>query len=113
MNRAALLLFTPGAALLLSGCLIASAVDTAVDVATLPVKVAARGVDLATTSQAEADRNRGREIRQREERLGRLEREHARYAARCQSGSRDACAKADELAGEMQALLPTVPFDQD
>jgi hypothetical protein len=111
MCRAALLL-APGAALLLSGCLVASAVDTAVDVATLPVKVASRGVDLATTSQAEADRNRGREIRRREERLGRLEREQARYASRCQSGNQAACSKAAELASEIQTLLPTVPVEQ-
>ncbi len=33
-------------------------------------KVASKSVDLATTSQSEADQKRGRQIRQREERLG-------------------------------------------
>lgn len=51
----------------LGGCV----AQTAIDVATLPVRVAAAGVDAVTTSQAEADRKRGREIREREECLGR------------------------------------------
>ena len=50
----------------LSGCIVGTVAETAVDVATLPVKVVAKGVDLATTSQSEADQKRGREIRQRE-----------------------------------------------
>ena len=57
------LLFAPLAALLLSGCL----ARTALDVVTLPVKVASKGIDLATTSQSEADQKRGKEIRQRED----------------------------------------------
>ena len=52
----------------LSGCVVGSIASTAVDVATLPVKVASAGVDAATTSQAEADRNRGRALRKAEER---------------------------------------------
>lgn len=50
---------------LLSGCMVASAAKTVV---TAPVKVAAKTVDLMTTSQEEADRNRGREMRKAEER---------------------------------------------
>jgi hypothetical protein len=52
------------AALLCTGC----AVRTAVKVVTLPVKVTAKAIDLATTSQAEADQKRGREARKAEER---------------------------------------------
>jgi len=59
-------------ALSLSGCL----VRTAANVATLPVRAAGAGVDAVTTSQEEADRNRGREIRKQEER----ERKEARKA---------------------------------
>jgi hypothetical protein len=67
----------------LSGCVVASVADAAVDVVTLPVDVAAKGVDLATTSQSEADEKRGREIRKAEERAGR----QARQAAnRCRKG---------------------------
>jgi hypothetical protein len=49
-------------ALLLSGCL-----STVATVVTAPVKIAAKSVDWATTSQSEADRNRGRKIRKAEE----------------------------------------------
>ncbi|MGZ8361609.1 MAG: hypothetical protein ACXWUX_13905 [Allosphingosinicella sp.] len=60
----------PLAALLLPGCL----ARTAVDIVTLPVRAVGAGVDAVTTSQAEADQRRGREIREEEERLGRLAR---------------------------------------
>ena len=63
------LLLTP-IAFLLSGCI----ARTAGDIVTLPVKMVSAGVDAATTSQSEADQRRGRQIREEEERLGRLER---------------------------------------
>ena len=50
-------------ALSLGGCVVGTVASAAVDVATLPVKVAAAGVDAFTTSQSEADRKRGRELR--------------------------------------------------
>ena len=53
----------------LSGC-ITSIAKTAVDVVTLPVKVVSKSVDLATTSQSEADEKRGRELRKAEEAVG-------------------------------------------
>lgn len=49
--------------LLLSGC-----VSTVASVVTAPFKVAGKAVDWTTTSQSEADRNRGRAIRKAEER---------------------------------------------
>jgi hypothetical protein len=64
-------------ALPLGGCL----AKTAVDVVTLPVRAAAKSVDLLTTSQKEADEKRGRAIRQHEECLGKEDRE-ARKAGR-------------------------------
>jgi len=54
----------------LSGCVVGTIANTAVDVVTLPVKVASAGVDAATTSQSEADEKRGREIRKAEEERG-------------------------------------------
>ena len=48
---------------LLSGGCIAK---TIVDVATLPIKAAGQGVDWATTSQEEADRNYGKKMRKKE-----------------------------------------------
>lgn len=50
-------------ALLLSGC-----ISTVSSVVTAPFKVAGKAADWATTSQSEADRNRGRAIRKAEER---------------------------------------------
>ena len=103
-----LILLAP-AAFMLHGCL----ARTAVDVATLPVRVASKGVDLATTSQSEADQNRGREIRQREERLGRLRRDYERQIDRCQEGDRRACDQARLSYAEIQQLLPTIPAEPE
>lgn len=57
---------------LLSGGCIAK---TLVDVATLPVKAASQGVDWATTSQSEADRNYGKKMRKKEAAEGKARRE--------------------------------------
>ena len=87
----ALLLFP--IALLLPGCI----ARTAMDIVTLPVKMVSAGVDAATTSQAEADQKRGRQIREEEERLGRL-------ARRCERRpQREECA---ELAEYNEAPQP-------
>ncbi|HEX7820983.1 MAG TPA: hypothetical protein VF463_10235 [Sphingobium sp.] len=48
-------------ATLLPGCI----AKTALNVVTLPVKAGAQAADWATTSQDEADRNHGRELRKR------------------------------------------------
>ena len=69
--------------LALSGCF--TVAKTAVDVVTLPVKVVSKGVDLATTSQSEADEKRGRELRKAEEAAGKRQRAWEK-----------ACAKADK-----------------
>ena len=63
---------------LLSGCVVAQVAETAVAVASLPVKVVSAGVDAATTSQSEADAKRGRELREADERRAR---EAAKQAA--------------------------------
>ena len=64
-------LFLAPLAFALSGCVVATVAETAVDVVTLPVKVVSAGVDAATTSQSEADEKRGRELRRAEEERGR------------------------------------------
>lgn len=56
---------------LLSGGCIAK---TIVDVATLPVKAVGQGVDWATTSQSESDRNYGKKMRKKEAEEGRAKR---------------------------------------
>ena len=68
---------------LLSGCVVGTIAETAVDVATLPVKAVSAGVDAATTSQSEADEKRGRELRKQDEERGRQARA---MAERCRKG---------------------------
>jgi len=63
---------------LLGGCVVSSLASTAVDIATLPVKVVSAGVDAATTSQSEADQNRGRELRKADEQRAREERKRCK-----------------------------------
>jgi hypothetical protein len=67
--------------LAVSGCVVGTVARTAVDVATIPVKIASAGVDAATTSQSEADEKRGRELRKADEQRARDEREAAKRAA--------------------------------
>jgi len=68
---------------LLLGACVGTLAKTAVDVVTLPVKVASAGVDAVTTSQKEADEKRGRELRKQDEERGR----QVRLAAeRCRKG---------------------------
>ena len=107
MRRLATFLL-PLAALATSGC-----VGTLVDVATAPVKVVSKGVDLATTSQSEADEKRGREIRRREERLAKLEREYEKQLDECEEGDRRACSEARDTYAEMQQILPTIPVEPE
>lgn len=63
LTRPHIALLLAASALPLGGCL-----STAGKIVTAPVKAASWTVDKATTSQSEADRNRGREMRKQEER---------------------------------------------
>jgi hypothetical protein len=69
--------------LALGGCVVGTVAKTAVDVVTLPVKVASAGVDAVTTSQSERDEKLGREMRKQDEERGRLIREQQQ---RCRKG---------------------------
>ena len=95
------------AAFALQGCI----AKTALDIATAPVKVAGKAVDMATTSQSEADEKRGREIRRREEQLAKLERRYREQREDCEDGDRKACEKARETYEDMQEILPSVPYE--
>lgn len=86
---------------LTGGCL----AKTVVDVATAPVRVASQGADWATTSQDEADRNRGREMRRREAHVGDLQRDYEKQAERCERGREDACRKAIAIRREIDTAL--------
>ena len=77
------ILFLAPLAVLLGGCVVGTIASTAVDIATLPVKVVSAGVDAATTSQAEADQKRGAELRKADEQRARDERKRCKpYADR-------------------------------
>ena len=95
MKPAALLILL--APMALSGC-IASAVGAVV---TAPVKIVSKGVDLATTSQSEADENRGRKMRKAEERLGKMQRQRDKALRRCDDGDRSACNDARALQDQI------------
>ena len=97
------------AAAALQGCL----AKTALDVATAPVRVGSKAVDLATTSQSEADEKRGREIRKREERVAKLDRRLRQQEDDCLEGDDEACREAVSTRREMDELLPTVPVERD
>jgi hypothetical protein len=77
--------------LLLSACL----AKTAVDIVTLPVRAVSAGVDAVTTSQAEADQRRGRQIREEEEREGRIARRCERHPDRDECRARRAETQGD------------------
>jgi hypothetical protein len=88
------------AAPLLAGCV--SAVKTVV---TAPVKAVGQVADWSTTSQDEADRNRGREMRKREEQMGKLSRQRDKAAEKCRDGKEDQCQRAEVLDHEIEALM--------
>ena len=91
---------TLAAALLLSGC-----VSTAKTVVTAPFKAAGKVVDWSTTSQEEADRNRGRAMREREAQIGKLGKDRNKALKRCERGERKQCERAQVLDHEIEALM--------
>ncbi|MCB2067001.1 MAG: hypothetical protein KDE15_10225 [Erythrobacter sp.] len=108
MRRPGLILI-PLATLLLPGCV----ARTVAGVVTAPVRVVSQGADWATTSQDEADRARGREIRRREERLGELQEDYERLERRCLDGNDRACREAVALRAEMDELRQGIPLEPE
>jgi hypothetical protein len=92
------LIVSAAAMLLLQGC-VASVVG---DVVTAPIKVVSKTADVLTTSQSEADEKRGRQMRKREEELGKLARQHDKAREKCEDGNEDACAKAAQLDEQIE-----------
>lgn len=90
----------------LSGCV----AKTAASLITAPVRVAGKAVDLTTTSQSESDEKRGREIRRREEELGKLDRTYQKHLRECDRGNSESCLKARNDYARMQMLMPSVPY---
>lgn len=82
--------------LLLPGCV----VHTAYNVATAPIRATAWTADKLTTSQAEADRNRGRRERKTEERQARADRKAAEEQRREQKQAAKQEATTAREAGQ-------------
>jgi hypothetical protein len=93
------------AALALSGCI----AKAAYDVAALPVHAAGKAADWTTTSRSEADRNRGRALRKRDEKIGELQRSYEHHARDCERGDVRACedARGDSVRiAQLKADMP-------
>ena len=88
-----------GSVVLLSGC-----VSLVKDVVTAPIKIVSKTADVLTTSQSETDEKRGREMRKREEMLGKLSRQRDKARAKCEDGDKDACRLVRSLENEISAL---------
>ncbi len=96
---ARLLMLAP-ACLALSGC-----VSTVKSVVTAPVKAVGKVADWSTTSQEEADRNRGRAMREREAKLGKLSRQRDKATEKCRAGDGAQCRRAEVLDHEIEAVM--------
>ena len=80
-------------AVALQGCL----AKTVVDVATAPVRIGSKAVDLATTSQSEADEKRGKALRKIDNRLDDLHDDWRKADEQCRDGKDKACEKRSRL----------------
>jgi hypothetical protein len=92
MKRLLFFLIFPG----LSGCVVDTVAKTAVDVVSIPVKVASASVNAVVPSQKKSDEKRGRELRKQDEERGK----QVRLAQeRCRKGKplpTDDCAAAPQ-----------------
>jgi hypothetical protein len=84
--------------ILLQGC-VASMVS---NVVTAPVKIVSKTADVLTTSQSESDEKRGREMRKREENVGKLSRQLKKVEKRCGNGDREACERAEGIRDKIE-----------
>ncbi len=76
-------------------------VSTAAAIVKAPFQVVGKAADVMTTSQSEADENRGRKLREQEEALGKLVRKRDKLARKCQDGDKDACEKVRDIEDEI------------
>ncbi len=82
---------------MLSGC-VTSLVK---EVVTAPVKIVSKTADVLTTSQSESDEKRGKEMRKREEALGKMARQRDKAREKCDDGDEEACDRAKALDDEI------------
>ena len=98
MGRNVRLVLAIAPMILLQGC-VASMVS---NVVTAPVKIVSKTTDILTTSQSESDEKRGRDMRKREENVGKLSRQLKKVQERCADGDRDACKKARDIRDQIE-----------
>lgn len=98
MGRNVRLVLAIAPMILLQGC-VASMVS---NVVTAPVKIVSKTTDIFTTSQSESDEKRGRDMRKREENVGKLSRQLKKVQERCADGDRDACKKARDIRDQIE-----------
>ena len=98
MGRNVRLVLAIAPMILLQGC-VASMVS---NVVTAPVKIVSKTTDILTTSQSESDEKRGRDMRKREENVGKLSRQLKKVQERCADGDRDACKKARNIRDQIE-----------
>ena len=97
MGRNIRLMLAIAPIILLQGC-VASVVS---NVVTAPVKIVSKTADVLTTSQSESDEKRGRDMRKREEKVGKLSRQLKKAQERCADGDSDACEKARDIRDQI------------
>lgn len=100
-------------ALVLSSFGLAGCVSAVTSIAKAPFQVVGKTADVLTTSQSESDEKRGREIRKREEELGKLDRRYDKELKQCRDGNQRACNAASETYAEMQVLSRSIPVEPD
>jgi hypothetical protein len=88
--------------ILLQGCVAFMVSGVVKDVVTAPVKILSKTADVLTTSQSESDQKRGRDMRKREESVGKLSRQLKKVQERCGDGDRDACDKAEDIRDQIE-----------
>ena len=99
MPRAIMLVVLLPAALL-SGCV----VKTVVSAASAPLRIAGKAADLATTSQSEADENRGRAMRHNDENLRKLQKAYRKALVNCNKGRGADCADAERISEQITKI---------
>ena len=71
------------------------------EVVMAPVRVVSKTADVLTTSQSEADEKRGKQLRMREEYLGKLARKSDKARKDCADGNEKACTQYQALEVEI------------
>jgi hypothetical protein len=88
----------------LSGC-----IGTATKVVTAPVRMTGKAVDMATTSQSEADEKRGRRMREHDAELEKAQRRYEKHMRQCDNGDDRACLHARNDSADIQHLRSNAP----